>query len=170
MAFPFRTFCAAVLALGLSACGFHLRGQGQVGPALPFSTVYVENPSGSAVAPLLSRSLSLQKGVSVMSDVRAADTVLSVLSEQQAKDLLTLNRAGRVNEYQLTYRVSVQLKKNNQAFGEPVTVWVRRDFPYSDSSVLGKEQEEQLVWRMMREEATTLLMYRLPAVKAVSRP
>ena len=105
-----------------------------------------------------------------MSDARAADTVLTVLSEQQAKDLLTLNRAGRVNEYQLTYRVSVQLKKNNQAFGEPVTVWVRRDFPYSDSSVLGKEQEEQLVWRTMREEATTLLMYRLPAVKAVSRP
>ena len=43
----------------------------------------------------------------------------------------------------------------------------RREFSYTDSQVLGKEQEEQLLFRDMREDAATQIVRRLAALKPV---
>lgn len=151
-------------SLWLSACGFHLRGQGPDARHLPFASVALET-TGRAIAPILQRELSHRADVQLVSDPKAAEAVLTITDESNARDILTLNRTGKISEYQLVYRVTARVTRQGRAFGDPVTVFVRRDFPYSDSSVLGKEQEEQLVWSAMREEAVTLLMYRLSALK-----
>ena len=147
-----RALWAALLAFGLTACGFHLRGT----PAdttlrpLPFQSVYVV--PGTALVAQIDRQLKFQPNLARVSTPQAAQAVLRVTSEQQLKETATLNRAGQISEYRLIYRATV-------------TVTASQNFPYSESSVLGKAEEELTVWKALREGAAQLLMYRLAALK-----
>lgn len=152
---------AIVLISSLTACGFHLRGHSEMLMPLPFQRVLVNG--NSAVVPLIKSRLRTQNNVQVVENKEEKVAILNIINEQHARDLLTLNRAGRVSEYKLSYRINVELNLPEQE-PRPISIIVHRDFPYSDSSILGKLEEEQLVWSSMREEATTLLFYRLAAL------
>ena len=160
-----RALWAALLALGLTACGFHLRGT----PAdttlrlLPFQSVYVV--PGAALVAQIDRQLKFQPNLARVSTPQAAQAVLRVTSEQQLKETATLNRAGQISEYRLIYRATVTVTQNGRQLGEPITVSTSQNFPYSESSVLGKAEEELTVWKALREGAAQLLMYRLAALK-----
>ena len=117
--------------------------------------------------PHLERQLRFRPDVQMVSQPQAAEAILTVTDERTAKDILTINRGGKVNEYELTYRVTVRVTKNGVGYGEPITVMTRREFSYTDSQVLGKEQEEQLLFRDMREDAATQIVRRLAALKPV---
>lgn len=155
------------LAATLSACGFALRGTAAdtAQKPLPFSSVYLE--PGSAIYPELVRQLQFRRDVARVSDPLAAEATLRVVSEEQQKETATINRAGRISEYRLVYRVTVAVDKHKRPYGEPVTVLVTRPLPYSDAAVLGKNIEEGTVWKSMREDAAQLLMFRLVALKPV---
>ncbi|MCG9081180.1 LPS-assembly lipoprotein LptE [Laribacter hongkongensis] len=160
-----RALWAALLALGLTACGFHLRGT----PAdttlrpLPFQSVYVV--PGAALVAQIDRQLKFQPNLARVSTPQAAQAVLRVTNEQQLKETATLNRAGQISEYRLIYRATVTVTQNGRQLGEPITVSTSQNFPYSESSVLGKAEEELTVWKALREGAAQLLMYRLAALK-----
>ena len=157
---------AAAAALLLSACGFHLRGVGGEVRPLPFSSVWLAT-GATQLHPHLERQLRFRPDVQMVSQPQAAEAILTVTDERTAKDILTINRGGKVNEYELTYRVTVRITKNGVGYGEPITVMTRREFSYTDSQVLGKEQEEQLLFRDMREDAATQIVRRLAALKPV---
>ena len=165
-----RAWLLATLACALlSACGFHLRGVGGELRPLPFASLWLAS-AGSQLHPHLERQLRFRPDVQMVSQANAAEAVLSVTEERTAKDILTINRGGKVNEYELTYRVTVRLSKNGHGYGEPITVLTRREFSYTDSQVLGKEQEEQLLFRDMRDDAATQIVRRLAALKPVVEP
>ena len=65
------------------------------------------------------------------------------------------------------YPVEINGQLVGVGYGEPITVMTRREFSYTDSQVLGKEQEEQLLFRDMREDAATQIVRRLAALKPV---
>ena len=155
-----RVALALALALALSACGFKLRGQ----QTFPFETINV--PS---VTPL---GIELQRNIAAASDrtkvvpsVTEADAVLSVLTEQQEKWILSLNTQGRVTEYQLRYRVVFRVA--NPKGGDyiaPTSVVLTRDITYNDQ-VLAKETEEAQLYREMRSDMVQQIMRRLAAAK-----
>lgn len=148
----------------LAGCGFHLRGASHGVFTLPFAEIYLE-PSTHKITPKLRQQLAVQKRVTLFDQAEDHLPRLKIVQEEQARDLLTINRAGHVSEYKLSYRASAVLMFPN-AEPQTVSVIVHRDFPYSDNSFLGKAQEEQLVWDAMRDEASVLLLYRLAALKA----
>lgn len=152
----------------LAACGFHLRGASGGVFSLPFAEVYFE-PSNHKIAATLRQQLAVQKQVTLFDQAEPHLPSLKIVQEDQARDLLTINRAGHVSEYKLSYRASAALIFPN-AEPQTVSVIVHRDFPYSDNTILGKAQEENLVWEAMRQEASTLLLYRLAALKAPTKP
>ncbi len=162
-----RLVLMLALAATLSACGFALRGTAAdtAQKPLPFSSVYLA--PGSQIGSELTRQLQFRRDVALVSDPVAAEATLRVVSEEQQKETSAINRAGRITEYRLVYRVTVEVDKHKRPYGEPVTVLVTRMLPYSDAAVLGKGIEEGVVWKSMREDAAQLLMFRLAVLKPV---
>lgn len=150
----------ATLLLG--ACGFHLRGQA----GMPFSTLYLDaaNPNTPLIADLR-RNLEANK-VKLVNSAEEADVVLNIVFEEPGKQILSLGGSGRVNEFQLNYRVSLRaydLKQQEWLPAEDVVL--RRDYSYDDSKILAKEAEETLLYQSMRSDMVQQIVRRLSRAK-----
>ncbi|MBP6345095.1 LPS assembly lipoprotein LptE [Neisseriaceae bacterium CLB008] len=151
-----------VAVLGLSACGFHLRGMGGTVRPMPFTTVHVSG-DGTLVGPL---NVVLKRNETIkVVGAGQAEASLEVLNESAKREVLTINRGGSVNEYLYRFTATAQLHKNGAPYGEPMNVTVRRTMDYTDRDVLGKEDEEGQLWQEMRMDAAEQLVRRLAYIK-----
>ncbi len=164
----------AVLALGLtvllSACGFHLRGSNG-SFMLPFATMYIGLPDTSPLAIGLKRYIRAIGSTEVVSTKDGADAVLEVLTDPErnrTKTILSLNKNGRVQEYQLGYSINFRVldKAGNQLLA-PTTISLVRPITFDESQVLAKETEEAALYRDMRNDMVQQIMRRLAAIKPV---
>ena len=143
----FPQLFAMMMILLLSACGFHLRGQA----GMPFDTLYLDaaNPQSAFIADLR-RNLEANN-VKLVNSAEQADVVLNIVSEIPEKQILTLGGSGRVNEFQLLYRVSLRAYDLKRQDWIPAVEMVqRRDYLYDDTKILAKEAEEMLLYQSMR--------------------
>ena len=164
----------AVLALGLtvllSACGFHLRGSNG-SFMLPFATMYIGLPETSPLAIGLKRYIRAIGSTEVVDTKDGADAVLEVLTDPErnrTKTILSLNKNGRVQEYQLGYSINFRVvdKAGNQLLA-PTTISLVRPITFDESQVLAKETEEAALYRDMRNDLVQQIMRRLAAIKPV---
>ena len=164
----------AALALGLtvllSACGFHLRGSNG-SFMLPFATMYIGLPETSPLAIGLKRYIRAIGSTEVVGTKDGADAVLEVLSDPErnrTKTILSLNKNGRVQEYQLGYSINFRVldKAGNQLLA-PTTISLVRPITFDESQVLAKESEEAALYRDMRNDLVQQIMRRLAAIKPV---
>ena len=147
---------ALALCLALAACGFHLRGEA----ALPFDTLFISgSPSFST---RLARAIRAGSKTRVIDNPKDAQVTLQVVGEQNERVILSLSGSGRVREIQLRYRISYRLTDRESRELLPTSeVQLKRDLTYSDTDVLGKEQEEALLIRDMRSDAIQQVVRRL---------
>ncbi|MBP6116191.1 MAG: hypothetical protein KBC57_04985 [Neisseriaceae bacterium] len=148
--------------LGLSACGFHLRGMGGTDRPMPFTTIHVVG-DGTLVGPL-NTVLKRNQNIQVVG-AGQAEASLEVLNEDAKREVMTINRGGSVNEYLYRFTARAQLHKNGAPYGQPLNVSVRRTMDYTDRDVLGKEDEEGQLWQEMRMDAAEQLVRRLAYIK-----
>ncbi len=150
---------AAVL---LPGCSFHLRSQA----AMPFETLYLQAPDpGTPFIKELRRNLEANK-VKLVRTAEHADVVLDIVSEAPDKQILSLSSSGRVNEFQLFFRVSLRaydLKHNDVIPAEEFTL--HSDFPYDVNNVLAMEEEEALLYENMRSDMVQRIVRRLGRIK-----
>lgn len=161
MKFFMTSFSVLCVACFLVACGFSLRGS-NMGTlnTLPFSSVYVEG-NGTAIAADITALFEQYPNLKIMPTAKGAEAMLRITNERKFKDVLTINRAGNVTEYLLMYSVVVQLYLNGEQVGPPIVLKQSRNMTYSDSDVLGKTQEENLLWTDMTQTVARTLLYRL---------
>jgi LPS-assembly lipoprotein len=152
---------AIVLALASAGCGFHLRGTAD----LPFETIYVPNAT-AGVALELKRNLQVGSRARVIDDPRQAQAIMQFTEEAREKEILSLTSGGRVREFQLRYRVKFRVHDGKgKDFVPPSTIQLSRDVTYSDTAVLAKEAEEQLLYRDMQTDMVQQIVRRLAAAK-----
>ena len=161
---------AAVLvaALTVSACGFHLRGDGGH-YTLPFPSIYVGLPESSPLAIDLKRNIRANGGTTVVSNPKEADGVVEVLSnpeKNKTKTILSLNSNGRVRQYLLTYNIVFRVldKQGTELLG-PTTITLTRPIDFNETQLLAKEQEEALLYKDMQTDLVQQMMRRIAAVK-----
>jgi len=146
----------------LTACGFHLRGQA----GMPFDALYLDaaNP-GTPFITDLRRNLEANK-VKLVNTAEQADVVLNIVSEIPEKQILTLGGSGRVNEFQLRYRVSLRAYDlEGQDWIPAEEIMLRRDYIYDDTKILAKEAEETLLYQSMRSDMVQQIVRRLSRAK-----
>lgn len=148
-------FFALIAVFVLSSCGFHLKGYYPT-DHLPVQKWSIE---GGVLQNALKKAVRRASGELVERD--AAEAQLRILSVDSKKDVYTITRAAKLNEYLLSMRVSAQAYRHNQPWGQPMYVQVRRVMPYSDSQILGKDVEEQTIWGEMRDDAAMQLVQQL---------
>ena len=151
------------MAMLLASCGFHLRGQA----ALPFESIYI---SGSpSFANQLARAVRAGSKTRVLDNPKEADVTLQVLTEARERAILSLSSTGRVRELQIRYRVAFRVNdKSGAEYLAPSEILLKRDLIYSDSDVLGKEQEEALLYRDMQNDAIQQVVRRLEVARLKS--
>ena len=153
---------AIALCAALAACGFKLRGQ----QTFPFETISV--PSQSPLGVQLQRNIAAaSERTKLVPSATDADAVLSVLTEQQEKVILSLNSQGQVREYQLRYRVVFRVSNPKGGdFIAPTAMLLTRDITFNNA-VLAKEAEEAQLYQEMRSDMVQQIMRRLAAAKPV---
>ncbi len=162
--------CAAVLAVALtvSACGFHLRGDGGH-YTLPFPSMYVGLPEASPLAIDLKRNIRANGGTTVVSAAKDADGVIEVLSNPErtrSKSILSLNSNGRVRQYLLSYNIVFRVldKQGKELLGS-TQILLTRPIDFNETQLLAKEQEEALLYKDMQTDLVQQMMRRIAAIK-----
>lgn len=162
-----RLVCALALAtaLMLSACGFQLRGSNnQAG--LPFKTIYLGFPESSLLGTELKRNIRASGETTVVSDLKAAQVILEVLSETKERAVLSLNSQGRERERTLYYKLRFRVKDaKEKELLAPTEIVLKRDMSINEAQVLAKEKEEELLYRDMQTDLVQQILRRLTAMK-----
>ena len=150
-----------LVALVLAGCGFRLRGTADV----PFEALYVPN-ANAGIALTLKRYIQAGTRARVVDDPKQADAILVLSAESREKQILSLTGTGAVREFQLRYRVGFRVHDGKGADYVPQSaIQLTRDITYSDTDVLAKETEEQLLFRDMETDMVQQIMRRLAAAQ-----
>lgn len=156
------TGALAAAAWLVAGCGFHLRGP----QALDFATVHIDLPAETALGAQLRRLIATTGTTRVEEDAARAETRLQILANGRGREILSLTGAGKVREYQLTQTLRFQLLGQAGAvLIPPTSLSARREYTFDDSQVLGKEQEENLLYRDMQDDLVQQLMRRLAVAR-----
>jgi len=168
----FRAGAAFALALSLSACGFHLRGEGGH-YTLPFTAMYVGLPKASPLGIDLKRNIRANGGTAVVENAKDADGVIEVLSDPEktrTKSILSLNSNGRVRQYLLQYVISFRVVDHEgRELLAPTTIALNRPIDFNETQLLAKEQEEALLYKDMQTDLVQQMMRRMAAIKPIAQ-
>jgi LPS-assembly lipoprotein len=152
----FRVLLVAGL-LTATGCGFQLRGSATV----PFNTLYIPNAT-TGIALDLKRNIEAGTQAKVVNDAKTADAILDLFGENKEKIILSLTGTGRVREFRLRYTVNYRVHDGKGSEYVPRTiVQLTRDVTYSDTEILAKEAEEQLLFRDMQSDLVQQILRRL---------
>lgn len=162
---------AAGTALWLAGCGFRLRGSNL---AFAFNSLRLNAPSETAVVQNLA-DLLRASGVRVVgaggTPVVAGevqDVVLTVLQDQRERVVVGSTAAGQVRELQLRHRFRFQLRTPvGKELIAATELLQERDLSFTETQVLGKEMEEELLYTDMQDAVVRQLLFRLAALKAL---
>ena len=156
-----RLLMAIAIGVLLTGCGFQLRGQAD----LPFERIYVETDGFSLFAAELMRIIQSSNQVEVMDDPEEAEVILKVINEQRERKILSLQSSGSVAEFLFVYRVNYRVMDNKRKdLVAPSEISLRRAMQYDDTVILGKQSEEELLFRDMQADAVQQMLRRLSVV------
>jgi LPS-assembly lipoprotein len=144
----------------ITSCGFHLRGMTEIS----FKTVSLEGKELS-FAKNLKKTLTSNK-VAIVLPTENPELRVELLSEESEKRILSLSGQGLVREFEIFYRVRYRVKTvDSETWSQENILETRRDFTYSDSNLIGKEEEERQLNESMRNEAITNLFNQIQLIK-----
>lgn len=153
------------LAAALGGCGFELRRA----PELPFRSISLTGfKPGSPLAQELRRSIMASTTTRVVEAPSQAEVVFDALSDARLRSVVASTAAGQVREIRLRARLEFRLRTpgGNELIA-PTEIELRRDISYNERAALAKEQEEELLFRVMQNDIVAQVMRRLAAVSRV---
>jgi len=150
----------ALCCLLLTACGFQLRGGGKVPPAMSRTHLVLPDENGDLARAL--RPLLETNGVELVGADTEDAATLAVSTDNMQRDILTVGRQARVNEFRLHYVVRFSA---NDAEGKPLlaerTLELNRDYTFNEANVLGKSNEEDTLRKELYQEMARLMLLHL---------
>ncbi|PXV58361.1 LPS-assembly lipoprotein [Dyella jiangningensis] len=158
-----RVFKASLLlmsTLTLAACGFHLRQNVALPPAMQHVHVVTGNLN---LQRGLERSL-VASGINV-EDHKAPDIAeLNIPVAQFTTDTLTINGAARVTEYTVRYQVQFEV---HDGTGQPLIprqrIDLQRDFSYDPTNTIGTAAQVDAIQSSLNDDMITAILLRLQA-------
>jgi LPS-assembly lipoprotein len=140
------------MLLMITSCGFHLRGMTEIS----FKTISLEGKELSFTKNL--KKTLASNNVNIILPTENPELRIELLSEESEKRILSLSGQGLVREFEIFYRVRYRIKTiDSETWSQENIIETRRDFTFSDSNLIGKEEEERQLNESMRNEAITNL-------------
>jgi len=153
-------FTYLLISILITGCGFHLRGSQDFSKILPEVNVSGINKHSDLGRELL-RSLTAAK-VNVLDE---SSTVLRITNDSFSKRVLSVDSAGRANQYELQYNVAFTLVKTLGNRKQEIidlipsqNIIVKREYLFDANLILAAQDEENRLKKNMRESAMLQLM------------
>ncbi|WP_242113130.1 LPS assembly lipoprotein LptE [Luteimonas aquatica] len=165
-----RGAAIAVLALVLSACGFHLRSAltlpQDVGPI----RVVARNPY-SPLAQSVVQALERAGADATAEGAVDGKAVLNIRSEKWGSLPISVDQFGRSQEYTLRYAVVFSFTRaDGTVFVPQQVVEMARDYISSPTNATGAESEAELLGKEMRKDMTAAILRRIDVAARSPRP
>ncbi|HUP07855.1 MAG TPA: LPS assembly lipoprotein LptE [Caldimonas sp.] len=162
---PTRRTVVAVVAGGLSGCGFELKRP----PELRFKTVQLVGfPVRSPLADELRTNIDASATTKVVDTAAQAQVLLEALAEAREKSVVAATAAGQVTEFTLRLRFRFRLRTpSGRELIAPTEMVQSRDMSYTETAALAKEIEEASLYRSMQSDIVSQVMRRLASVPAL---
>jgi len=158
-----RPLVLVLLALALSACGFHLRDALLLPQDLGPLRVVSPDPY-SPLAQSLSEALARAGAKPAVEGATGDVATLRVVSERWGNTPLSVDQFGRAQEYTLRYAVIFRL---NRADGSDLVpqqaVELSRDYIYVPTNASGAEGEREILSKEMRRDMVASILRRIDA-------
>jgi len=157
----FKTLQALSLAVLLTACGFVLKGAGE----LPFETLYTNIDENSAFGANLRRALrAASPGLRLVQRREEAHVILTQLGMTESRREIALSPDGRVEEYELTLVYSFELTTaQGEVLLPATTLETHREIPYDPDALQAKQGEISNLFVEMRHSLNDRIIRRLTA-------
>ena len=165
-----RLLAVTLLALALSACGFHLRNAltlpANLGP------VRVASPDPySPLAESLADSLERAGAIPATPEMGPQVATLQLLSERWADTPIAIDEVGRAQEFSLRYAVIFILQDSRGRQLVPQqAVELSRDYIAPPADSIGKASERELLVREVRREMASAILRRVDAALHATAP
>lgn len=153
----------ALLALSVTACGWHLRGSGPAAASLDGTAVVLDSRVGEgALVRNVREALDASGARVVEQDDQAPRLVL--LEESRDQRTISVGSEGGNDEREVRYRVRWSLESaDGETLAGPETLEQVRSYRFDRDEVLGSESRQDTLVDDMRREAAFLLMNRVQA-------
>lgn len=146
--------CALVL---LEACGFRLRGSLGEFESIPATYVQGGDPAAYELKQFLRTG-----GAEVVEERALARLIVTVERVQRDRRVLSVGTRGRVQEYELLYRLSYHAENRaGLSVIDEQTITQARNFSFDEADVIAKSNEEDFLFREMQRQAVMQIMRHL---------
>ncbi len=158
---PRRRLLWAAPALLLAGCGFELKRAAE----LHFESIAL---TGFASRSPLAQELrtALERSVKVTEDQAQAQVVFQALADQRTRRAVAYTASGQVRDIQLRLLLRYRAQTPSERELIPVSAIEKiREMTFIESAALGKQQEEQDVYREMQSDIVLQLMLQLSTIR-----
>jgi LPS-assembly lipoprotein len=149
-----RIALGMALMLSASGCGFKLRREGDW--PQHWDAVQVEAPD--RLSPL---KLELERQLDVYLSKAEPKYQLVIVSEQLAREVLSVDARARVSEYLLRYMVSFKVLSDGSDVVPEQSIELSRDYRFDELQALGAVQEEALISEELRQQMVRRMLERI---------
>ncbi|MEC9205904.1 MAG: LPS assembly lipoprotein LptE [Pseudomonadota bacterium] len=143
----------------ISACGFTLRGELNLPDDVKTIALVTEgySPTSSEINLLLTGF-----GVETSSRKIPDSFLIRIIAERHDRRQLTLSQAGRVNEYELIFKLTYEI---DTPLGdkERDRIVLYRDYSFDESRILGTSDREEEIRKEMEATAASIIVNKLKA-------
>jgi len=154
--------CVATIAIVLSACGFHLRGDVELPAVLQETFLQSKNPYTGMARAL--RSELQAAGATIMEASEQASAVLTIVKERSENRILSVGSSGKATEYELFEEVVFSLSDaQGNVLLKSQTLRMTRDLVFDEIELLGKLREAEQIHIEMRRNMARQIITRIGA-------
>ena len=152
----------SLLAMGvLGACGWRLRGKID----LPYKTVLISGNLTQELRDDLDMMFRVND-IQIVKTAKDAELVLEIISEQNARQVLSYNSAGQITAYRIISRIVFRaFDPNGIELISESDIYLTRDIDFNQSNVQAFDQQVADFIRAMRIDLVAQLMRRLESIK-----
>ena len=146
-----------IMALLLSACGYHLRGALQLPANL--KNVYLEGGSGE-LRGHFQKAMEISS-VPFASSPETAGMIVKIFNEDSQRRVLSLNSGGTANDFELGYRFDFEIvDSKNNILSPRQPVEIKREYYNDQLAIIAKDNEELVIRNEMYQQAVRSIMNR----------
>jgi LPS-assembly lipoprotein len=152
----------SILAMGaLNACGWRLRGKID----LPYKTILISGNLTQELRDDLDMMFRVND-IQIVKSAKDAELILEIISEQNARQVLSYNGAGQITAYRIISRIVFRAFDPNGIELMPESdIYLTRDIDFNQANVQAFDQQVAEFVKTMRIDIVSQLMRRLASIK-----
>ena len=156
--------CLTLLAVAtLSACGWRVRGKID----LPYKNLFLSGSMTPEFRDTLEMYLRVND-IALVKSAKEAELILEIITEQNARQVLSYNGAGQITAYRIISRVAFRTFDPNGIEVTPeADIYLTRDVDFDQANVLSFDLLVAEHIKVMRTDIVNQLMRRLAAIKKI---